>query len=155
MTNNPRLTFQISVWRPWLLAIAPLALLAVLGIAFVLTAGSIGIATGILLGFMAIALLLLLPIGLAVRRSRWHVDPSGLGGPNNQLVYHWLDWSEIESVTPWPIPGYRYVQVNGVGKRRAFWVPLFFTDRTGFRAAIAQYAPPGNPLRDYLEQHQA
>jgi hypothetical protein len=155
MGDNPRLTFRISLWRPWLLAITPLALLAALGLAITLPAVHIAAAMSILFAFAGIALLLLLPIGLATRGSRWHVDPSGIGGPNNQLVYHWLAWSEIESVAPWPIPGYHYVQVNGVGKRRAFWLPLFFTDMPSFRAALAQFAPPGNPLPAYLEKHPA
>ena len=153
MGETPRLTFRITLWRPWFLAITPLALLAALGVAVLVATGQRAAATSILLGFAALAVVLLLPIGLAVRASRWHVDPSGIGGRNNWLVYHRLDWSEIDSVEPWLLPGYRYVQVNGAGKRRAFWLPLFLTDMIGFRSAVARYAPPGNPLRDYLEQH--
>src|SRR6266566_7766017 len=89
------------------------------------------------------------------RRSVRDWRPYGIGGRNNYLVYHRLDWSEIESVEPWLIPGYRYLQVNAVGKRRAFWLPLFLTDMPGLRSAVARYAPPGNPLRHYLEKHPA
>jgi hypothetical protein len=94
-------------------------------------------------------------IGLGVRAVRWHVDPNGIGGRNNWLVYHRLNWSEITSIEPWLIPGYRYLQVNGAGKRWAFWLPLFLTDMPGLRTAVARYAPPGNPLRRYLEEHLA
>ncbi len=132
-----------------------MALLAALGVAVSVVAGELAAAPGILLGFAAVAVALLLPIGLAVWASRWHVDPDGIGGRNNYLVYHRLDWSEIESVEPWLIPGYRYLQVNAVGKRRAFWLPLFLTDMPGLRSAVARYAPPGNPLRRYLEKHPA
>lgn len=149
------LTFHITLWRPWLLALTPLALLAALGVAASVAAGEWGAAMGILLGFAAVAVALLLPIGLVVRASRWHVDPNGIGGRNNRLVYHRLDWSEIESVEPWLIPGYRYVQVNGAGKRWVFWLPLFLNDMPAFRSAVARYAPLGNPLRRYLEQHLA
>ena len=155
MGETSRLTFRISLWRPWLLAVSALALLAALGVIISVVAGKLTTATGILLGFAVLAVALLLPIGLAVWVSRWHVDPNGIGGRNNWLVYHRLDWSEIESVEPWLIPGYRYVQVNGVGKRWAFWLPLFLTDMSGFRSAVARYAPPGNPLRRYLEKHPA
>lgn len=148
-------TFRISIWRPWVLAVTPLALLAVVGLAFAVVAGSPAAAVPILLAFAVVAAFLLLPIGLAVRVSRWDVDPTGIGGRNNQLVYHRLEWSEIESVEPWLIPGYRYVQINGAGKRRLFWLPLFLTDMPGFRAAVARYASPENPLRRYLEQHPA
>ncbi len=155
MREKSRLTFRISLWRPWLLALTPLALLAALGVAIFVVGGKLAAAESILLGFAGVAVVLLLPIGLTVGTSRWHVDPDGIGGRNNYLVYHRLDWSEIESVEPWLIPGYRYLQVNAVGKRRAFWLPLFLTDMPGLRSAVARYAPPGNPLRHYLEKHPA
>jgi hypothetical protein len=125
------------------------------GVAVSAIAGDLAAAAGILLSFAGLAVALLLAIGLAVWASRWHVDPNGLGGRNNMLVYHRLDWSEIESVEPYLIPGYHYLQVNGVGKRWAFWLPLFLTDMPGLRSAVARYAPPANPLRRYLEQHPA
>jgi hypothetical protein len=155
MEDTSRLTFRISLWRPWLLAVTPLALLAALGVIAALVTGKSAAMVGILLGFAGVAVLLLLPIGIAVWVSRWHVDPAAIGGRNNQLVYHRLDWSAIESVDPWLIPGYPYLQVNGGGMRRAFWLPLFLTDMPRFRSAIVRYAPPENPLRHYLEEHPA
>jgi hypothetical protein len=155
MREKSQLTFRITLWRPWLLALALLALPAALVVALFVVGGNLAAATAILLGFAGVAVALLLPIGLTVGTSRWHVDPDGIGGRNNYLVYHRLDWSEIESVEPWLIPGYRYLQVNGISKRRAFWLPLFLTDMPGFRSAVAHYAPPANPLRRYLEEHPA
>ena len=155
MGEQSQLTFRISLWRPWLMALTLLALPAALGVAIFVVGGKLAAAAVILLGFAGVAVALLLPIGLTVGTSRWHVDPYGIGGRNNYLVYHRLDWSEIESVEPWLIPGYRYLQVNGVSKRRAFWLPLFLTDMPGLRSAVARYAPPQNPLRRYLEKHPA
>jgi hypothetical protein len=155
MEEKSRLTFRMTLWRPWLLALTPLALLAALGVVVSVVAGQRAAVAGILLALAAVAVVLLLPIGLAVWASRWHVDPNGIGGRNNRLVYNRLDWSEIESVEPWLLPGYRYLQVNGVGKRWAFWLPLFLTDMPGLRSAVARYAPPENPLRRYLEEHPA
>jgi hypothetical protein len=132
-----------------------LALLAALGVALSLAGGALIAAVVILLSFAGVAVILLLAIGLTIWVSRWHVDPHGIGGPNNWLVYHRLDWSEIESIQPWLIPGYRYLQVNGAGKQWVFWLPLFLTDMPGLRSAVARYAPPGNPLRLYLEKHPA
>ena len=151
MGEPSRLTFRISLWRPWLLALTPLALLAALGVVINVVAGNAAAAAFVLVGFAAVAVILLLPIGLTVRASRWHVDPSGIGGRNNWLVYHHLDWSEISSVEPWLIPGYRYLQVNGRGKRWVFWLPLFLTDMPGLHSAVTSSAPPTNPLRRYLE----
>jgi hypothetical protein len=151
--NDTSLTFRITLWRPWLIAVTPLALLAAVGLAFSAANGKLVTAVSLLIVLVGIAVILLVPIGLAVRVSRWNVDPNGIGGPNNRLVYHRLAWSDIESVTPWLIPGYPYVQVNGGGKRRVFWLPLFLTNMPRFRSAVARYAPPDNPLRHYLEQH--
>jgi hypothetical protein len=155
MGEKSQLTFRISLWRPWLLAVTPLVLLAALGLAITIAAGQLAAASTLLLGLAGVAVALLVPVGLAVRASRWHVDSNGIGGRNNRLVYRRLDWSEIESVEPWLLPGYPYVQVNGGGKRWAFWLPLFLTDMPGFRSAVARYAPVDNPLRRYLEQHPA
>lgn len=155
MQEPSQLTFRISFWRPWLLAVTPLALLAAVGIVVAIVTGERTAAVVVLLGFVAIAVVLLLPIGLVSWTSRWHVDANGIGGRNNMLIYNYLKWVDIVSVEPWLIPGYPYVQVNGVGKRWAFWLPLFLTDMPGLRAAVTRYAPPENPLRRYLEQHQA
>jgi hypothetical protein len=152
MDETSRLTFRITLWRPWLLAVIPLGLLAAMGIVVSVAAGERTAAVVALLGFATIAVVLLLLIGLVVRVSRWHVDPQGIGGRNNMLLYNYLNWADIVSVEPWLIPGYRYLQVNGVGKRWAFWLPLFLTDMPGLRAAVARYAPAENPLRRYLEQ---
>lgn len=153
MEEQAQLTFQISIWRPWILALLPFALLMAVGVLFAIMGGHPAVAVGFLLAFAGIAVLLLLLISLVVRISRWHVDPRGIGGRNNMLTYHRLDWSEIASVEPWLLPGYRYVQINSADRRWVFWLPLFLTNMTGLRSAVARYAPPGNPLRSYLEKH--
>jgi hypothetical protein len=155
MMTRSRPTFRITLWRPWLLAVTPFALLAALGIAVGVATGDLAATPGYLIALAGLALALLVPVGLAVWVSRWHVDPNGVGGRNNWLVYRSLDWSEIDSVEPWLIPGYPYLQVNGGGMRWAFWLPLFLTDMPGFLSAVARYAPPDNPLRRYLERHSA
>src|SRR3954454_15337433 len=134
MDETSRLTFRITLWRPWLLAVIPLGLLAAMGIVVSVAAGERTAAVVALLGFATIAVVLLLLIGLVVRVSRWHVDPQGIGGRNNMLVYHRLTWSQIESVEPWLFPGYRYLQMNGGGKRWVFWLPFFLTDMPGLRS---------------------
>jgi hypothetical protein len=95
-----------------------LAAPAAVGAAIAVGAGSPLVAAGTFLALpVAGGLVLLLPISLAVRAARWHVDPAGIGGPNNWLVHYRLEWAEIESVVAFPIPGYRYVHVNGGGRR--------------------------------------
>src|SRR5262245_37985591 len=153
MGNKARLTFRITVWRPWLLAVAMAGLVAAVLLAVNALTGTVAAAVPVLLVLAGGAVVLLLPIGWAVWVSRWQAGPHGVGGPNNWLAYRHLDWSEIDSVEPWLIPGYRYLQVNGAGERWAFWLPLFLTNMEGFRAAVLRYAPPENPLRRYLEKH--
>src|SRR6266516_1615227 len=72
MEEKSRLTFRISLWRPWLLALTPLALLAALGVAFDVVGGKLAAAQAILLVFAGVAVALLLPIGLVVWASRSH-----------------------------------------------------------------------------------
>src|SRR5437868_380177 len=49
MEEKSQLTFRITLWRPWLLAVTPLALLAVLGVAIFVVGGELAAAAGILL----------------------------------------------------------------------------------------------------------
>lgn len=149
---DDRLTFRIPLGPPLLLALAPLAVLAGIGLIVAALSGSLAAAVAVLLFLAVVSVLFLALIGLVVRVSRWHVDPDGIGGRNNSLVYHRLAWADIESVSPFLIPGYRYLQVNGRGRRWAFWLPLFLTDMPALRAAVSRYAPPDNPLRVYLER---
>src|SRR5262249_23251662 len=99
------------------------------------------------LGLAVCSVVALVPITIGVGTLQWHVDAGGIGGRDNWHVYRRVGWPEIASVSPRPIPGYRFVWVNSRSKRRAFWLPLFLTDMEGFRSAVARYAPPDNPLR--------
>jgi hypothetical protein len=155
MVKKSRLTFRVRPWRPWLLAVVSLTVLAAVAAGMSALSGRPARAPVALFVFGGLALVLLLPIGLAVWVSRWHVDSMGIGGRNNYLAYHYLEWDEMDSVEQWLIPGYRYLQINGGGMRWAFWLPLFFTDMPGFRSAVIRYAPPANPLRRFLEKHPA
>jgi hypothetical protein len=151
--GTPRpLTFRISWLRPWLLAVALIAgvllPVALLGAG----AGQAGAWVAGALGLVVCAAVVLVPIVIATATSAWHVDADGIGGRDNWHVYRRVDWAEIDSVSPMPIPGYRFVWVNSRSRRHAFWLPLFLTDMEGFRAAIARYAPADNPLRRYLDQ---
>jgi hypothetical protein len=84
LEETSRLTFRITLWRPWLLAVTLLALLVALGVVAALISGKRAAAVVILLGFAGVAVALLLPISVAVWVSRWHVDPNGIGGRNNR-----------------------------------------------------------------------
>ena len=57
--ETARLTFRITLWRPWLLVLTPLALLVAVGVAVSVVSGERAAAAGILLGFAGVAVALL------------------------------------------------------------------------------------------------
>jgi hypothetical protein len=152
MGTDRELPFRISWVRPWLLAVALMTpvflLIAGLGAA----AGQGGAWVGCALGLAVCSVAVLIPITISAAALRWRVDADGIGGRDNWHVYRKIDWQEIASVSPRPIPGYRFVWVNSHSRRRAFWLPLFLTDMEGFRTAVACHAPPDNPLLRYPDE---
>jgi hypothetical protein len=146
--------FRITPLRPWFLAVGILGIPVSIGAIVMVLTGDAGNIPGLALGFLAVSGLLAIPITLAVLTSTWDVDAEGIGGRDNYHIYRRVDWSEIDSVSPMLIPGYPLLWVNANWKRKAFWLPLFFTDMRGLRHAVARNAPEDNPLRRYLERHQ-
>jgi hypothetical protein len=149
--HHPALTFRISWVRPWLLAVALMAAALLVIASLRAAAGESGAWVGCALVLAICSAAALVPIMIVVATHRWRVDADGIGGRDNWHVYRRVGWAEIASVSPRPIPGYRFVWVNSRSRRRAFWLPLFLTDMEGFRNAVARHAPPDNPLRLYLE----
>jgi hypothetical protein len=148
-------TFRIAFWRPWLLAVAILAVPALVVASGFTMSGQLAAAAAVAGGLAVAAALLALPIGWAVGSSRWDVDAAGIGGRDNWRVYRRVGWGEIRSVSRLPLPGYPLVWVNTTDRRWAIWVPLFLSDMAGFQAAVARYASPDNPLRQLLERTPA
>ena len=145
-------TFRITFWRPWLLAVAILAVPALAAAGRFMMSGQVRAAVTVAGGLVVAAALVALPIGWAVGNSRWDVDAAGIGGRDNWNVYRRIGWSEIRSVSRLPLPGYPLVWVNATDRRRAIWVPLFLSDMAGFRAAVARHASSDNPLRQVLDR---
>jgi hypothetical protein len=153
MGTDRALTFRISWVRPWLLAVSGMATILLVAACLGAAAGQGGAWFACALGLAVSSVAALVAITIGVATLRWHVDADGIGGRDNWHVYRRVGWPEIASVSPRPIPGYRFVWVNSRSRRRAFWLPLFLTDMEGFRNAVACHAPPDNPLRRYLEGH--
>ena len=61
-----------------------------------------------------------------------------------------LPWNEIERVQPMNLLGLRYMKAYRAGRNWAWWIPLYLADEAGFRQALQEYAPEGNPLRESL-----
>jgi hypothetical protein len=62
-----------------------------------------------------------------------------------------LPWAEVEAVTPSSILGLRYLKAYRKGRRWAWWFPLYLADEDGFRRAVIERAPAGNPFRTLFE----
>ena len=75
-----------------------------------------------------------------------YVGPAGLRATDGIGRYHDVRWEEIEGVSS--ICGFLWVRHGRLGK--ALTVPKFLEDARGFREAVAQHAPEGNPLRAAL-----
>jgi hypothetical protein len=152
MADGLQRTFRITFWRPWLLAVAMLAVPALIAAGAFALSAQLATAARILGGLAVAAALLALPIGWAVATSRWDVDAAGIGGRDSWHVYRRVQWDEIRSVSRMPLPGYPSVWLNTTGRRWALWVPLFLTDMEGFRAAVVAHAGQSNPLRQILDR---
>jgi hypothetical protein len=152
MYADPPQVFRISPLRPWLLAVEILAIPVLIVAAVAAFNGQPAAIPGILLGWAGASATVFIPIAIAVATSRWDIDAEGVGGRDNWHIYRRVAWSDIDSVTPLPLPGYNFVWINSRWRRKVFWLPLFLTDMDGFRAAVAAYAPAKNPLRRYLQK---
>jgi hypothetical protein len=153
MHTDPPLTFRISWLRPWLLAITLMTVFSLLIAGLATAAGQDGAWVSCALGLAVCSVVVLVPIAISSSTLRWHVDTDGIGGRDNWHVYRQVDWDDIASVSPRPIPGYWFIWVNSRFRRRVFWLPLFLTDMEGFRHAVARFAPPDNPLRRYIDMY--
>ena len=62
-----------------------------------------------------------------------------------------LPWDEVDRVSPSRVLGLRYLKAYRKGRRWAWWFPLYLADADGFRRAVIEHAPHGNPFRTFLE----
>lgn len=59
----------------------------------------------------------------------------------------WSDVSEVRQYTKFRLPYLKVFRLHG----RPWGIPLYLRDLPGFYAALAEFAPPDNPLRLYAE----
>jgi hypothetical protein len=62
-----------------------------------------------------------------------------------------LPWAQVEAVTHANFLGLRYLKAHRRGRRWAWWFPLYLADEDGFRRAVIERAPAGNPFRTLFE----
>lgn len=80
------------------------------------------------------------------------VDEQGIRGLDAWSRRCNLAWSEIVSVSPINILGFKYVRLLSDSKP-PLWLPLSFSDKVGLRAAVLKRAGANNPLKLWFEQH--
>jgi hypothetical protein len=63
-----------------------------------------------------------------------------------------IPWSAIETVTPTRMLGLELLRVQYAGAKRPAFLPLWFSDPTGFRATVVSYAGDRSALAVWLAQ---
>lgn len=59
-----------------------------------------------------------------------------------------IEWEQMKAVShPWWTFGYLKVALHG--RRWALWIPLALSDFNGFARTLEEWAPDGNPLREW------
>jgi hypothetical protein len=70
------------------------------------------------------------------------------------LTLNWINflaWDQVERVTPSNWLGLRYLKARRRKRLWAWWFPLYLADEDGFRRAVIEMAPVGNPFRQFFE----
>ncbi len=63
-----------------------------------------------------------------------------------------LQWDQIAAVNATIcLPQAPYARVSTARKKHAVYLPLFLKEMDGFVNQVVEHAPPGNPLRQFLE----
>ena len=96
------------------------------------------------------ALVALIPTGAAVAYFKVYVNPNGIRGYNALGLYHNLQWSEIDVVYLFKMPGLRHVLLCSKATSRVMWVPLFLSDINRFKELVNQHTQPDNPLNRFF-----
>jgi hypothetical protein len=66
--------------------------------------------------------------------------------------FNMLPWDQVERVSPSRVLGLQYLKAYRKGRRWAWWFPLYLADADGFRRAVIEQAPRGNPFRAFFEE---
>lgn len=64
---------------------------------------------------------------------------------------NFLPWGQISRVALSNVLGLKYLKAYRIGGRWPWWFPLYLADEDGFRRAVVERAPAGNPVRALFE----
>ena len=79
------------------------------------------------------------------------VNANELRGTNTWGKTARVKWTQIIRVKRTHFFTLPYLKISTPQKKNAILLPLFLSDMNGFRAAVARFAAPENPLRVALE----
>ena len=68
-------------------------------------------------------------------------------------IYSFVLWDEMREVKIFNLLGLKYIRGVFRNSRIQLWVPLFIKNRKGFSAALCEFAPVSNLLRQAFEQN--
>jgi hypothetical protein len=75
------------------------------------------------------------------------LNPRGISCFNFWGIYSFVLWDEMRDAKIFNLFGLKYVRVFFRNSRIPLWVPLFIKNREGFSAALCEFAPTSNMLR--------
>lgn len=79
------------------------------------------------------------------------VHGEGVRGFNFWGAYTMVPWEGMTRATRINLVGLPCVRVTFQGGRLPLWIPLFLSEQAEFNRAVVEFAPQGNPLREFLD----
>ncbi len=74
------------------------------------------------------------------------VSEAGLRSYNIGGAYYTFAWEEIDRVEPFNLLGLRYLLVGNHATSLTLWVPLYLSDKRGFKEEITRLAGANHPF---------
>ena len=99
---------------------------------------------------LAITVLDLIAVAVYVHSYPVNVQVDGITGYDHWGQEWHLPWEAISRVRPVNLLGFKFLKVHCEYSGVSLWLPLFLADPQGFRAGVARYGMPGQPLWDYF-----
>lgn len=62
-------------------------------------------------------------------------------------------WEQIESIKPFSLLFLKYIRVYTNDGKSPIWLPLFLNNGNDFKEKVLEFAPKGNPLKEFIESY--
>ncbi|HVF09797.1 MAG TPA: hypothetical protein VNA16_03295 [Abditibacteriaceae bacterium] len=138
------LSFRVSFWHIF----APIYVIGAMGIVLIVGPGSTP--SALIESLLAGAITGLIYTAIVVNIFKTVVTAEGIRGHSFWGKPVKLSWKEIATVKRTHFIGLKYLKLSSQTKKNVMWLPLFLSNKSGFKAAIKEYAGAQNPLWHYF-----